>query len=153
MRKGLWWFRFEVKVHEERTGKLAAIASKDASDHTFAVKTANWGWQQFGKRDQLFLHPAVVASDSFVIVCTISAQPQPPAGYWLGLGQPGRPGTVSGSPNSLAWSGGDGASGGVAGGTLAAGGPKRIVPRDLVSAVGDMLDDPSELHRTFSIFH
>ena len=143
MRKGLWWFRFEVKVSEERTGKLQVIASKDASDHTFAAKTGNWGWQQFAKRDQLFLHPAVIASDSFIIVCTISSQPQPPAGYWLGLTVPSRMPSVSGSPNPMAWTGGEGASGGIAGGTMAAGGPKRVVPRDLVSAVGDLFDDPS----------
>lgn len=117
----------------------------------FAVKTANWGWQQFAKRDQLFLHPAVVQADAFVIVCTISAQPQLPAGYWLGLSLPPRTlttGTTGSAINTSlglgSWAGGDGANGGVAGGTMAAGGPKRVVPRDLVSAVGDMLDDPSK---------
>lgn len=143
IRKGLWWFRFEVKVPEERSGKFTGLASKDASDHTFAVKTANWGWQQFAKRDQLFLHPSVVAADTFTIVCTISAQPQPPAGYWLGMGNlAGMRASALGAPPNGAWYGGDGASGGVAGGTMAAGGPKRVVPKDLVSAVGDMLDDP-----------
>jgi hypothetical protein len=140
IRKGLWWFRFEVKVHEERTGKVHVLVSKEASDHTFAAKTGNWGWQQFAKRDQLFTQPAVVASDSFTIVCTISSQPQPPAGYWLGLSAPA--GVPLGSPPPLAWTGGDGASGGIAGGTMAAGGPKRVVPRDLVSTVGELFDDP-----------
>lgn len=42
------------------------------------------------------------------------------------------------------WSGGNGASGGVAGGVTAGGGVKRVVPRDMVHAVGQLLDDPSE---------
>lgn len=43
-----------------------------------------------------------------------------------------------------AWTGGEGASGGVAGGTTAAGGSMKVVPRELVSGVGAMLDDPRE---------
>lgn len=156
-RKGLWWFRFEIRSTQtdERTLKPVTLATKDASDHTFAVKTANWGWQQFAKRDQLFLNPHVLAADSFLIVCTIQAQPQPPAGHWLGLGLPPRDPTTQpqavtavqgrdvGSGGGLsAWAGGEGAAGGVAGGTSAGGGPKRVVPAELVSAIGDMLDDP-----------
>ena len=50
---------------------------------------------------------------------------------------------VVGSGGGLsAWAGGEGASGGVAGGTTAGGGVKKIVPRDLVSSVGALLDDP-----------
>ena len=134
------------------------IASKDASDHTFAIKTANWGWQQFAKREQLFSDPLVLQADSFVISCTIQAQPQPPAGYWLGMGLPPSVPFVSanavvgsktvGSGGGLsAWAGGEGASGGVAGGTTAAGGPKKVVPRDLISSVGALLDDPRKYQR------
>lgn len=95
-------------------------------------------------------------SDSFTIVCVIQAQAQPPAGYWLGVGlQPkqesvsanllGAGGRSVGSGGGLsAWSGGEGASGGVAGGTAAAGGVKKVVPRDLVDSVGALLDDPCE---------
>lgn len=153
-RKGLWWFRFEIKslVPDERTNKLVTLATKDAADHTFAVKTANWGWQQFAKRDGLFLHPVVQAADGLVIICTIQAQPQPPAGYWLGMGIPptmpvSATTTISnktvGSGGGLsAWAGGSGASGGVAGGVAAGGGVKRVVPRNLVSSIGSLLDDP-----------
>lgn len=129
-RKGLWLFRFDVKVMDERTNKMQTLCYKEASDHTFAVKTANWGWQQFVKRDHLFLHPSVVANDTFTIVCTISGQSLPPLGYRLGMAPPRQ----SGSTSSEA-----------AIDTGASGGPKRIVPRDLVSAVGDMFDDPCEL--------
>lgn len=154
VRKGLWWFRFEIKstVPDERTGKIINLATKDASDHTFAVKTANWGWQQFAKRDQLFTHQTVREADSFLVVCTIQAQSQPPAGFWLGMGIP--PSVTFVSPNTVvsgrtvgsagglsAWSGGDGASGGVAGGTAAGGGARRVVPRDLINSVGALLDD------------
>lgn len=157
-RKGLWWFRFEIKttIPDERNGKPVVLATKDASDHTFAVKTANWGWQQFARRDTLFLHPLAASGDSFIIICTIQAQPQPPAGYWLGMGLPpsqytpantvaGSRSLAVGSGGGLsAWSGGEGASGGVAGGTTAGGGTKRVVPRELVSGVGTLLDDPRE---------
>lgn len=114
---------------DERQGKMVPVVSKEASDHTFAVKTANWGWQQFVKRDHLFLHPNVVPHDSFTIVCTISGQPLPPLGYRLGMAPPRSGGSPSDSTVD----------------TGASGGPKRIVPRDLVSAVGDMFDDPREL--------
>ncbi|KAK8846758.1 hypothetical protein IAR55_005846 [Kwoniella newhampshirensis] len=151
-RKGLWWFKFEIRPIslDPRTPKKDPIASKDASDHTFAVKTANWGWQAFAKRDALFQHPAVLDSDGFMIICTIQAQPQPPAGLWLGVGLQAGQGWVQvssrggvGSGGGLsAWASSDGSAGGVAGGTSAAGGVKRVVPKDLVMSVGAMLDDP-----------
>lgn len=115
---------------DERTNKMTSLCYKEASDHTFAVKTANWGWQQFVKRDHLFLHPSVVANDTFTIVCTISGQSLPPLGYRLGMA----PQRQSGSTSSDS-----------AVDMAASGGPKCIVPRGLVSAVGDMFDDPREL--------
>ncbi|RXK42252.1 hypothetical protein M231_00611 [Tremella mesenterica] len=153
-RRGLWWFRFEIKstTIDERTQKLATLASKDAADHTFAVKTANWGWQQFAKRDQLFHHHSVLTNDEFIVICTIQAQPQPPAGWWLGMGIPSKvdfaanvtpSGKSVGSGGGLsAWSGGGGASGGVAGGTTAGAGLKKVVPKELIEGVGMLLDDP-----------
>ena len=156
-RKGLWWFRFEIRstVPDERSNKIVTIATKDAADHTFAVKTANWGWQQFTKRDAVFHHSTIQQSDDFVIVCTLQPQPQPPAGYWLGLGLPPSVpivtantvamGKTVGSGGGLsAWAGEAGASGGVAGGSTAGGGVKRIVPGGLVSAIGALLDDQGE---------
>ncbi|WVQ84040.1 hypothetical protein IAT38_006185 [Cryptococcus sp. DSM 104549] len=165
-RKGLWWFKFEIRPlpppspssspHPPTSSpstRPEPIATKDASDHTFAVKTANWGWQAFAKRDLLFQHPAVLAADGFVIVCTIQAQPQPPAGFWLGVGlQPGAgvggasvgvnsPRGVGSGGGLSAWAS-EGGCGGVAGGTGAGGGAKRVVPREMVVAVGSMLDDP-----------
>jgi len=100
----------------------------------------------------VFQHPTVQQSDSFLIVCTLQAQPQPPAGYWLGLGLPPSvpyvaantvtTGRSVGSGGGLsAWAGGAGASGGVAGGVAAGGGVNRVVPGGLVSAVGALLDD------------
>lgn len=49
-----------------------------------------------------------------------------------------------------AWSGGEGASGGVAGGSTAGAGVKKVVPRDLVMSLGSLLDDPRELIRVGS---
>lgn len=93
-----------------------------------------------------------MAADCFIIVCTVQAQPQPPAGYWLNMGLPANGwvpanttvnGKVVGSGGGLsAWTGSEGASGGVAGGTTAGGGIKKVVPRDLISGVGALLDDP-----------
>lgn len=150
-RKGLWWFKFEIRPAPTAANpKPDPIASKDASDHTFAVKTANWGWQAFAKRDLVFLHPSVMTTDSFVIVCTIQAQPQPPAGFWLGVGlQPGQGVGVNtrgiGSGGGLsAWSTEHG-YGGVAGGTTAGGGARKVVPKDLITSVGSLLDDPCKV--------
>ncbi|WWC87241.1 uncharacterized protein L201_002129 [Kwoniella dendrophila CBS 6074] len=177
VRKGLWWFKFEIRpisnnsTSDTRTSGSSsnttnrpgvyqheALASKDASDHTFAVKTANWGWQAFAKRDTLFQNPQVLQSDSFIIICTIQAQSQPPAGLWLGIGlQPSSTtqnniggggllnhngGKIGSGGGLSAWSTLDGSAGGVAGGTSAAGGIKRVVPKELISSVGSMLDDP-----------
>ena len=52
--------------------------------------------------------------------------------------------TVGSGGGLSAWAGGAGASGGVAGGVAAGGGVKRVVPRDLVSSIGSLLDDPRE---------
>jgi hypothetical protein len=144
VRKGLWWFRFEVRAANENNKPIVLGSPKDASNHTFAAETAtNWGWQKFATRDQLFKHPLVEQNDYFTIICTITSQPQPPAGHWLGLGIPQRP---SDRPTAVGgWTGSDGASGGVGGGTYAMGGPKQVVPRELISSIGEMLDDPCEL--------
>ncbi|GMK56447.1 hypothetical protein CspeluHIS016_0302870 [Cutaneotrichosporon spelunceum] len=145
VRKGLWWFRFEVRAANDSGKPVVLGAAKDASNHTFAAETAtNWGWQKFATRDSLFKHPLVEQNDYFTIICTITSQPQPPAGHWLGLGIPQRPDqpTAVSGWTGTGWTGSGGASGGVGGGTYAAGGPKRVVPRDLISSVGEMLDDP-----------
>ncbi|ODO03145.1 hypothetical protein I350_05990 [Cryptococcus amylolentus CBS 6273] len=143
-RKGLWWFKFEIRSGHP---KPETIVTKEASDHTFAVKIANWGWVSYLKRDALFLHPQVLASDTFQILCTIRAQPQPPAGFWLGVGlQPSSPvkadGRGGGSGGGLSqWASQSGCAG-VAGGTTAGGGSRRVVPKELVMGLGSMLDDP-----------
>lgn len=145
MRKGSWLFRFEIKANNESGKAMGLGAPKDASNHTFAAETAtNWGWQKFATRDSLFKHPIIEQTDCFTIICTITSQAQPPAGHWLGLGIPQRP-AANDRPTAVGWTGSEGASGGVGGGTYAGGGPKRVIPRDLVSAVGEMLDDPREL--------
>ncbi|WVQ76809.1 hypothetical protein IAR50_006483 [Cryptococcus sp. DSM 104548] len=147
-RRGLWWFKFEIlPVPSTGYPKPEPIVTKEASDHTFAVTTANWGWLCYVKRDILFLQPAVLASDSFQIVCTIQAQPQPPAGFWLGVGlQPATPVGIDsrggGSGGGLsAWASQSGCAG-VAGGTIAGAGAKVVVPKELVMGIGSMLDDP-----------
>lgn len=56
---------------------------KEACDHAFYYKTANWGWAQFAKRDQVFYNSNIVRHvDAFLIICSITsspAAPQPPS--------------------------------------------------------------------------
>lgn len=56
---------------------------KEACDHAFSYKTANWGWAQFAKRDQVFYNSNIVRHvDAFLIICNITSSPsvpQPPS--------------------------------------------------------------------------
>ncbi|KAJ3541320.1 hypothetical protein NMY22_g3936 [Coprinellus aureogranulatus] len=53
---------------------------KEAVNHSFSYKTANWGWAQFARRDSIYYQsPNVKAQDAFVIVCTVISTPSAPA--------------------------------------------------------------------------
>ncbi|KAB5589115.1 hypothetical protein CTheo_7444 [Ceratobasidium theobromae] len=74
-REGLYKFTFELRS----LSKNASFNIKEAYNHAFSWKTANWGWAQFAKRDTVYYAPtAVRAQDAFVIVCQITDSPASP---------------------------------------------------------------------------
>jgi hypothetical protein len=107
------------------------------------ISQISWGWQSFAKRDHLFTtQPLCIALDTLIITCTIQAQPQPPAGFWLGLSRD-MPSYTDSAPSGgglSAWAGADGASGRVAGGATAAAEPMAVVPASLLAAIASMIN-------------
>ncbi|KAF9505097.1 hypothetical protein BS47DRAFT_1368336 [Hydnum rufescens UP504] len=76
VREGLFKFSFEVR--NVNRGPLSS--TKEACDHAFSYKTANWGWAQFAKRDAVFYNPNTVRHvDAFLIICNITSSPSPPS--------------------------------------------------------------------------
>ncbi|KAF9468617.1 hypothetical protein BDZ94DRAFT_1153659 [Collybia nuda] len=74
VREGVYKFSFEI-----RNGKSPLSHNKEAHNHSFSHKTANWGWAQFAKRDTVYsLSAPVKTQDFFVIICTITSSPSPP---------------------------------------------------------------------------
>ncbi|KAG8697189.1 hypothetical protein FRC08_006682, partial [Ceratobasidium sp. 394] len=59
--------------------KTNQFNSKEAYNHAFSWKTANWGWAQFARRDAVYYSPnSVRAQDAFLIICQITDSPAPP---------------------------------------------------------------------------
>ncbi|KAF8496671.1 hypothetical protein JB92DRAFT_3125987 [Gautieria morchelliformis] len=101
VREGLFKFSFELR----NLARNVLFNTKEACDHSFSYKTANWGWAQFARRDAVYFHPNTVKTpDAFIIICTITASPTSP------------------TPVPTA--------------------PMKSVPKDLLDAVGNLLDDP-----------
>ncbi|KAF9483428.1 hypothetical protein BDN70DRAFT_873937 [Pholiota conissans] len=78
VREGVYKFSFELR-NVNNIGN--SYNSKEAHNHSFTWKTANWGWAQFARRDTVYYQSMPVKNnDSFVIVCTIASSPsKPPA--------------------------------------------------------------------------
>ncbi|KZT28333.1 hypothetical protein NEOLEDRAFT_1129727 [Neolentinus lepideus HHB14362 ss-1] len=75
-REGRFRFSFELR----NLAKMVMFNAKEAHDHSFSWKTANWGWAQFARRDTVYyLSNAVRSQDAFVIICTITSSPTPPS--------------------------------------------------------------------------
>ncbi|EGN98449.1 hypothetical protein SERLA73DRAFT_109945 [Serpula lacrymans var. lacrymans S7.3] len=75
VREGVYKFSFELRS----LGKTSLFNMKEANNHSFSWKTANWGWAQFSRRDHVYYHSgAVKEQDAFVIICTITSSPHPP---------------------------------------------------------------------------
>ncbi|KAI9573542.1 hypothetical protein HD554DRAFT_2202227 [Boletus coccyginus] len=75
VREGVFKFSFELRS----LAKTVLFNVKEAHNHSFSSKTANWGWAQFARRDQVYYHSTPVKeSDAFLIICTITSSPQPP---------------------------------------------------------------------------
>lgn len=76
VREGVYKFNFELRS----LGKTALFNIKEAHNHSFSSKTANWGWAQFARRDHVYYHSnAVKEQDAFLIICTITSSPTVPA--------------------------------------------------------------------------
>ncbi|EPQ51070.1 hypothetical protein GLOTRDRAFT_81686 [Gloeophyllum trabeum ATCC 11539] len=76
VREGRFRFSFELR----NLAKMVMFNAKEAHDHSFSWKTANWGWAQFARRDTVYyLSNAVRMQDAFVIICTITSSPTPPS--------------------------------------------------------------------------
>ncbi|KAF8608499.1 hypothetical protein BDV93DRAFT_200841 [Ceratobasidium sp. AG-I] len=74
-REGLYKFTFELRSINKGT----SFNTKEAYNHAFSWKTANWGWAQFARREQVYYTPNNVRlQDSFLIVCQITDSPAPP---------------------------------------------------------------------------
>ncbi|KAG2155894.1 uncharacterized protein EDB93DRAFT_1335600 [Suillus bovinus] len=75
VREGVYKFNFELRS----LGKTALFNIKEAHNHSFSSKTANWGWAQFARRDHVYYHSnAVKDQDAFLIICTITSSPAVP---------------------------------------------------------------------------
>lgn len=102
----------------------------------------------FARRDTLYYSaPAMIrTTDAFLIVCTVASAPTPPAGAWLGLPAPTIPYSGVGptsafSTSGTGWTGSEGNWRGVGGGATLSAGERRIVPKALVNAFGELFDD------------
>ncbi|KXN88178.1 hypothetical protein AN958_07637 [Leucoagaricus sp. SymC.cos] len=74
VREGIFKFCFELRNVE----KNILHNLKEASNHSFSYKTANWGWAQFARRDSVYYQSiSAKTQDAFVIVCTITSSPSP----------------------------------------------------------------------------
>ncbi|KAI6030871.1 hypothetical protein F5J12DRAFT_803519 [Pisolithus orientalis] len=75
VREGVYKFTFELR----NVGKTVLFNAKEAQNHSFSSKTANWGWAQFAKRDHIYYNShSVKEADALLIVCTITSSPQAP---------------------------------------------------------------------------
>ncbi|KAJ8593818.1 hypothetical protein M405DRAFT_785433 [Rhizopogon salebrosus TDB-379] len=76
VREGVYKFSFELRS----LGKTVLFNVKEAHNHSFSSKTANWGWAQFARRDHVYYHSnACREQDAFLIMCTITSSPTAPA--------------------------------------------------------------------------
>ncbi|KAF9221575.1 hypothetical protein BS17DRAFT_784982 [Gyrodon lividus] len=75
VREGVFKFSFELRS----LGKTVLFNIKEAHNHSFSSKTANWGWAQFARRDHVYYHSGPVKeADALLIICTITSSLQPP---------------------------------------------------------------------------
>ncbi|KAH8114309.1 hypothetical protein DFH11DRAFT_1593744 [Phellopilus nigrolimitatus] len=76
VRDGLYKFSFELR----NLPRTVLFNQKEANDHSFSWKTANWGWAQFARRESVYYQPNTVRNhDAFLITCVISSSPAAPS--------------------------------------------------------------------------
>ncbi|KDQ62554.1 hypothetical protein JAAARDRAFT_30458 [Jaapia argillacea MUCL 33604] len=75
VREGLYTFSFALR----NLTRSVLFNAKEAHDHSFSYRTANWGWAQFARRDAVYYQPTnVKQNDAFLIICTITSSPSVP---------------------------------------------------------------------------
>ncbi|KIM89085.1 hypothetical protein PILCRDRAFT_812980 [Piloderma croceum F 1598] len=75
IREGVFKFSFELRS----TTRMVLFNAKEANNHSFSWKTANWGWAQFARRDNVYFHSNQVKdTDAFVVICNITSSPVTP---------------------------------------------------------------------------
>ncbi|KAF6757529.1 hypothetical protein DFP72DRAFT_891381 [Ephemerocybe angulata] len=75
LRGGMYKFSFELR----NLDKTVLYNLKEAVNHSFSYKTANWGWAQFARRDSIYYQsPNVKSQDAFVIICNVVSTPAAP---------------------------------------------------------------------------
>ncbi|OAX42125.1 hypothetical protein K503DRAFT_683973 [Rhizopogon vinicolor AM-OR11-026] len=75
VREGVYKFNFELRS----LGKTILFNIKEAHNHSFSSKTANWGWCVFARRDHVYYHSnPCKEQDAFLIICTITSSPTTP---------------------------------------------------------------------------
>ncbi|KAF8630909.1 hypothetical protein AX17_005267 [Amanita inopinata Kibby_2008] len=75
VREGVYRFSFELR----NTSKTITYNTKEAHNHGFSHKNANWGWAQFTRRDTIYYQAQNIKSqDALVIICTITSSPYAP---------------------------------------------------------------------------
>ncbi|EAU85915.2 hypothetical protein CC1G_02938 [Coprinopsis cinerea okayama7 len=76
VREGNYKFSFELRNLDKST----LYSSKEASNHSFSSRTANWGWAQFARRDTIYYNcPPIRAQDAMLITCNVVSSPRPPS--------------------------------------------------------------------------
>ncbi|KAM6494171.1 hypothetical protein JOM56_010532 [Amanita muscaria] len=75
IREGVYKFSFELR----NLSKTMTYNTKEAQNHSFSWKNANWGWAQFARRDTIYYQAQSIKSqDALVIICTITSSPYVP---------------------------------------------------------------------------
>ncbi|KAK2465199.1 hypothetical protein APHAL10511_002553 [Amanita phalloides] len=76
VREGVYKFCFELR----NASKTVTYNTKEAQNHSFSWKNANWGWAQFTRRDTIYYQSqATKSQDALLIICTITSSPYVPA--------------------------------------------------------------------------
>ncbi|VDB84643.1 unnamed protein product [Peniophora sp. CBMAI 1063] len=68
VREGAYGFTFEILD----INKTEHIVTKEARNHHFSQKTANWGWAQFASRESVFYsRPSIRREDALLLMCKV----------------------------------------------------------------------------------
>jgi len=75
------WFRegkYHFSVEIRSPDGLQSLVNKEVWGHTFSQRTANWGWADIGRREDIFYNSeAVKEADTFFIFCSVSPDDTP----------------------------------------------------------------------------